>query len=111
MTNANSSILISYNDVNNVILAGDDGKFSYNLDLPLDIGMVITFNAKLLDDVIYHTKVITIVYSGELVLDNATSVVSFKLEPIINSPIFCPRDNGLNVSVTDSRVNSTDWKL
>ena len=106
-----ASILISYNDVNSVVTADGDGKFSYSYDSALPIGAVITFNAKLSDDVIYHTKVIQIVYSGEIVLDSASSVVTFKLVPISDSPIICPRDSTLNVIVTDSRVNSSDWKL
>lgn len=106
-----TSILISYNDVNSVALADSDGKFSYSYDSALPIGTVITFDAKLSDDVIYHTKVIQIVYSGEIVLDSASSVVTFKLVPISDSPIICPRDSVLNVIVMDSRVNSSDWKL
>ena len=106
-----TSILISYNDVNGVVQADSDGKFSYSYDSALPIGTVITFNAKLNDDVIYHTKVIQIVYSGEIVLDSSSSVVTFKLVPISDSPIICPRDSTLNVIVTDSRVNSSDWKL
>ena len=44
-------------------------------------------------------------------MDSASSVVTFKLVPISDSPIICPRDSTLNVIVTDSRVNSSDWKL
>lgn len=111
VTMSGASILISYKDVNSVVTADSDGKFSYSYDSALPIGTVITFNAKLSDDVIYHTKVIQIVYSGEIVLDSASSVVTFKLVPISDSPIICPRDSTLNVIVTDSRVNSSDWKL
>lgn len=111
VTVPDTSILISYNDVNSVVTADGDGRFSYSYDSALPIGTVITFNAKLSDDVIYHTKVIQIVYSGEIVLDSASSVVTFKLVPISDSPIICPRDSTLNVVVTDSRVNSSDWKL
>lgn len=107
----NSSILISYNDVNNVVIADNNGKFSYSYENTLDIGTIITFNAKLYDDVIYHTKNIQIVYSGEIVLESASSTVSFKLNPISQTPLICPRDTSLNIIVTDSRINSSDWKL
>ncbi len=111
VTGAGNSILISYNDVNSVVVAGDDGTFNYSYDTPLEIGTIITFNVKMRNDVIYHTKVIQIVYSGELFIDNASSIINFKLDPISTNPIICPREGELVVKVTDSRVNSTDWKL
>lgn len=58
VTMSGASILISYKDVNSVVTAGSDGKFSYSYDSALPIGAVIIFNAKLSDDVIYHAKVI-----------------------------------------------------
>ncbi len=111
VTDAFNSILISYNDVNAVVVADSFGKFSYKYDKALDIGTVITFNVKLYEDVIYHTKVIQIVYSGELVLDSASKMVSFKLSPISYNPILCPRNNDVIVTVMDSRVSSSNWKL
>lgn len=106
-----SSILISINDVNTVVLADSSGNFSYNYDKPLDIGTIITFNVKLSDNAIYHTKVIQIIYSGEIVLASASKVINFKLEPISNNPILCPRNGEMIVNVVDSRVNYTNWKL
>lgn len=110
-TISGSSILISYNDINDVVLVDSDGNFSYSYINPLDIGTIITFNVKMKDDVIYNTKVIQIVYSGELVIDSASETIGFTLIPISNNPILCKRNSQMIVTIIDSRVNSTDFKL
>lgn len=110
-TGAGNSILISYDNINSVVITDDNGNFTYNYDTPLEIGTIITFNIKKSNDLLYHTKVIQIVYSGELILDSASKIISFKLVPINNNPTLCPRDGDMIVNVIDSRVNSTVWKL
>lgn len=111
VTGTGNSVLISYNDVNVVVVSDSDGNFNYSYDNELAIGTVITFNVKMKDDVIYHTKVIQIVYSGELILDSASKIVNFSLKPISLNPILCPRLDELKIKVIDSRVNSTPWRL
>ena len=111
ITKPNASILIEYNDVSDVVLADDTGKFNYSYSEPLPIGTVITFNIKEYNDLIYVTKVIQIVYSGELILESATKTLTFKLSPISLDPLLCPRNEELNVTVIDSRVVSSEWKL
>lgn len=105
-----ASLLIKYNDVNTVTKADAGGFFSTSIP-ELPIGTIITIISKMDNDLIYHTKEIEIVFSGELILDSATKVISFTLDPIKKDPIICPRKDELDVIVTDSRVNSTNWKL
>lgn len=111
LTKPKASILIQYNEVSEVITANENGQFSYTYEEALPIGTKITFQSKLADEVIYHTKVITIVYSGELVIDKATEKITFLLESISLSPLLCPKTTELKVMVTDSRINSSAWKL
>ena len=111
ITSKNASILITYNDVTTIALADENGTFSYNYNTALPVGTIITLTAKLEDELIYHTKKIQVVYSGELVLDEASKIVNFKFDPIGLDPILCPRNNELTITVTDSRVNSSNWKL
>ena len=59
----------------------------------------------------YYIKTVEIVYSGELTLDTATKYFEFKLSPISNNPLLYPRLNDLIITVTDSRVDSSPWKL
>ena len=105
-----ASLLIKYNDVNIVTKADAGGFFSTSIP-ELPIGTIITIISKMDNDLIYHTKEIEIVFAGELILDSATKVISFTLDPIKKDPIICPRKDELDVIVTDSRVNSTNWKL
>ena len=106
-----ASILISYDDVTTVITADSTGNFIYSYENPLPLGTLITFQVKEHDDLLYHTKSIQIVYSGELILESASKIVNFKLSPISLNPILCPRSSDLIINVIDSRVSSTDWKL
>lgn len=109
-TSPNASILIEYLDIQDIVLADNNGKFSYTY-LALPIGIDITYNVKESNDLIYHTKKIQIVYSGELNLDSATSTIKFNLIPIKTNPILCPKTEPLLITVTNSRINSSNWKL
>lgn len=111
ITKPNTSILIQYNNLNEITVADEKGEFSYTYDEALPIGTQITFQSKLSNELIYHTKVIEIVYSGELIIDSATEKVTFLLEPISIIPLLWPKTNELKVTITDSRVNSSNWKL
>ena len=106
-----ASILIEYDDVVGVVVAEADGSFSYSYDQALPVGTNITLTAKLNDDLIYHTKKVQIVYTGEIILDEATKIVNFNLSPIKTNPILCPRLNELYVEVIDSRAVSSNWEL
>ena len=107
----NSSILIEYDNESVGVKVNEDGTYSYTLPNTLPIGTKITFNTKLQNEPIYNTKIIEIVYSGELVIDDATKKVKFVLEPISTNPILCPKENELVINVTDSRIHSSNWKL
>ena len=111
LTLPNASVLITINDTSNIVLADDTGKFTYNLDSALPIGTYITFNVKNYQDLIYHTKKVQIVYSGDLTLDNATNMVEFLLTPISLNPIICPKKDDVNLIVTDTRINKTSWNI
>lgn len=107
----NASVMIIYLNVNAVVVADDLGNFTYSYDSPLPIGTVIKFEVKEYHTPIYYTKSIEIIYPGELVIESAPKVISFKLVPISSSPLLCPKTKFLNIVVNDSRVNSGAWYL
>lgn len=111
ITEANSSILIQYDNTNEVVTSDSNGKFSYNYSTPLPIGTIITLNVKKQNSLIYQTKKIQIVFSGELIIDEITKEIKFSLNPISTNPIICPRSNQVIIKIIDSRVNSSNWKL
>lgn len=106
-----SSILISYNETNNVITSDSSGNFTYTYSPTLPIDTVITFNIKEYNDLLYHTKTVKIVYPGELAIDSATKVINFSLSPISTTPLICPKTTSLSLKIIDTRANSTDWRL
>ena len=48
---------------------------------------------------------------GELTLLKATKNIPFSMIPSSTNPIILPKKNETVVTVVDSRVNSTNWKL
>lgn len=106
-----SSILIEYDGLSEIIQADENGNFSYSYSNFLPAGTQITFTAKQYEDLLYYTKKVEIVYSGELIIDKVTKNFQFEIYAIKKSPIICPRLTDLSVVVIDSRINSSDWKL
>ena len=111
ITDSNTSILIEYNDVSTIVKDNEEGIFSYDYQETLEIGTVISFIVKNYDTVLYYNKTVEIVYGGKLTLDTATKYFEFKLSHINDNPLLYPRLNDLIINVTDSRVNSSPWKL
>ena len=110
-TESDASVLVEYEDVSVVLQANEEGEFTYSYDAALPVGTIITLTCKTYNDVIYYTKEIQIVYSGELVIDSATKHFQFEVYAISQNPVLCPRLPTLNITVVDSRVNSSEWKL
>lgn len=110
-TESYASLQIEYNDVLAYAEADEEGEFTYSYDTPMPVGTVITFTVKSYENVIYYTKKIQVVYSGELVIDSATKYFQFEVYAISKEPVICPRLTSLSVTVIDSRINSSDWKL
>lgn len=102
--------MIKYNNQTNIINADNTGTFNHTLEEPLPIGTNITFDIKKQNDLIYYTKTVQIVYSGDLTID-APQTITFDLIPISNNPIICPKQNKLEITIIDSRINETTWNL
>lgn len=110
-TDFNADVLISYLNNNDIVSANNDGYFSYNITSPLALGTNIKYIANKKNSFIYETREIQVKYSGELVLNNAPEKIQFKLSPISSLPILCPRLEDIKIIITDSRLESTNWKL
>lgn len=106
-----ASLVISYEDKEGVAVANENGEFSYSYGVELKEGTEIILNCKTYNDVLYYTKKIQIVYSGELVISEATKHFNFEVYAMSLSPVICPRQGALKITVIDSRVNSSEWKL
>lgn len=111
ITLANASILIQYNDVTAVFTANEEGIFEYTLANTLDIGTIIKFNAKENNNLIYKTKEVQIVYSGEIIIESAPTTINFNLKPISINPLLCGKNESVIIKITDTRINKTPWNL
>lgn len=111
ITNAYNSILIEYNTTSTIVIADEYGNFTHTYTTTLPEGTKIKLTVKQYEEPIYYTKQVQVVYSGELTLESATKYFQFEPYAISTNPTLCPRLTELSIIVTDSRVNSTNWKL
>ena len=107
----NSSILIEYDDIKTVVLTDESGYFTYSYENPLPIGTLVTFTSKENSSLIYKTKKVTIVFSGELTIDSYPDVINFILKPVSTNPLLLAKSEDIVIKITDSRIDSSDWKL
>ncbi len=111
LTLSNASLLITHNDTEATTLADSNGLFSYSYGTTLPIGTTFKIEAKEENKPIYVTKTITIVYSGELIITSVPTTISFLPQVLSKDPLLCPRKENIPIVITDSRLNSTAWKL
>ena len=107
----NSSLIIKYNNESHIIVSDSNGAYTLNLETPQPEGTNIEITVKEQNEPIYQTKIITIVYVGEITIISAPTLIEFKMSPISKNPIKCPKTEDLIVKVSDTRAISTDWDL
>lgn len=111
-TTPSSDIKISYLNNSQIITANDTtGYFELNIADKLPIGTQITYLANVKNSFIYQIKEIEIIYAGELVLNNAPENIEFDLNPFSTNPILCPSKEKISLTITDTRIESSNWKL
>lgn len=110
-TIAKADIMISYEKTSVIVSADENGFFKETLANTLPEETVITFLANYANSFIYQSKVVQIVYRGELTLTKAPTMINFSLHPISLNPVICSRSNALEIIVTDTRLVSSNWKL
>lgn len=59
----------------------------------------------------YTERKVTVPFSGELTLLRVTENIPFSMNPSSIKPIILPKKNQTVVTVVDSRINSSKWKL
>lgn len=107
----NSSLLIKYNNESHVAVSDSTGAYTLNLEAPQPEGTSIEITVKEQNEPIYQTKIITIVYVGEITIISAPTLIEFKMSSISKNPIICPKTEDLIIKVSDTRAISTDWNL
>lgn len=106
----NSDVLIEYNGSSMEVSAGDTGLFEYNLSDSLSDNTEIKITSNAPGSFIYMTRIVTVPFDGELSLIKANDNISFSFEPISNTMIL-PKKEELLLTIIDSRLVSSKWKL
>lgn len=109
-TSSFADVLIKYNGNTEIVTAEEDGFFKYDLTTSIPDNTEIEFISNIPNSFLYETRKITTPFNGELSLMDTDNALSFSLIPINNSKIF-PRTKKIVISVVDSRLNSSNWRL
>lgn len=109
-TSSFADVLIKYNGNTEIVTAEENGFFKYDLTTSIPDNTEIEFISNIPNSFLYETRKITTPFNGELSLMDTDNSLSFSLIPINNSKIF-PRTKKIVISVVDSRLNSSNWRL
>lgn len=106
----NSNILITYDSINETLTSDINGLFEYTLNDSLTDNKEITITASP-TNFIFNTRKITTPFDGELTLLKTTEVSTFNPIPISTNPTTYAREKQIIITIIDSRLLSTNWKL
>lgn len=115
-SNTFSGHTISFADVkieydNQILTASSDenGLFEINLDSPIEDNKIVKvttyFNG------CFSERKITTPFNGEITLLKVTGNIPFSTNKISTTPIILPKQNSTTITIVDSRINATKWKL
>jgi len=104
-----ANVKIEYEDKSINALADENGLFEAKVDTVISNNTVVKI-ASCLNGCFTERKVTT-PFNGELTLFKVTQNIAFSMIPTSINPIILPKQNENIVTVIDSRLNSTNWKL
>ena len=104
-----ANVKIEYEDKSINALADENGLFEAKVDTVISNNTVVKI-ASCLNGCFTERKVTT-PFNGELTLFKVTQNIAFSMIPTSTNPIILPKQNENIVTVIDSRLNSTNWKL
>lgn len=104
-----ANVKIEYDNKSLTATADENGLFEANVDSAIAENTRVKITS-CLNSCFTERKVIT-PFMGELTLLKATENIPFSMKMSSTNPIILPKKNETVVTVVDSRVNSTNWKL
>lgn len=104
-----SNVKIEYDNKSLTLEADENGLFEANINDAILDNTRVKITA-CLNACFSERKVIT-PFNGELTLLNVTDNIPFSMMPSSINPVILPKKNKTVITVVDSRVNSTSWKL
>ncbi len=104
-----ANVKIEYDNKILTATADENGLFEANIDAVIPNNTRVKIISCL--NSCFTERKVTVPFMGELTLLKVTKNIPFSMIPTSNNPVILPKENETVVTVIDSRVNSTDWKL
>lgn len=104
-----SNVKIEYDDKSLTLEADENGLFETNINDNILDNTRVKITACL--NACFSEKKVITPFNGELTLLNVTDNIPFSMMPSSLNPVILPKKNKTVITVVDSRVNSTSWKL
>lgn len=104
-----ANVKIEYEDKSIKALADENGLFEAKVDTVIPNNTVVKITSCL--NGCFTERKVTTPFNGELTLFNVTQNIAFSMIPTSINPIILPKQKENIVTVIDSRLNSTNWKL
>ena len=104
-----ANVKIEYEDKSIKALADENGLFEAKVDTVISNNTVVKITSCL--NGCFTERKVTTPFNGELTLFNVTQNIAFSMIPTSINPIILPKQKENIVTVIDSRLNSTNWKL
>ena len=108
-TIAYSKVLIEYDTKRLITTANEEGLFEIDIDSAVPDNMRVKITSCL--NGCYTERKINIPFNGELTLLKTTENIPFSTIPVSYNPIILHKKNMTVITIVDSRINSTKWKL
>lgn len=104
-----ANVKIEYEDKSIKALADENGLFEAKVDTVIPNNTVVKITSCL--NGCFTERKVTTPFNGELTLFKVTQNIAFSMIPTSINPILLPKQKENIVTVIDSRLNSTNWKL
>ena len=104
-----ANVKIEYDNKILTAVSDENGLFEANIDSVIPDSTRVKITSCL--NSCFTERKVTTPFMGELTLLKTTKNIPFSMIPSSTNPIILPKNNETVVTVVDSRVNSTNWKL
>ena len=104
-----ANVKIEFDNESLLVSADENGLFEAKVDTVISNNTVVKITSCL--NGCFTERKVTIPFLGELTLLKATENIPFSMSSSSTKPIILPKKNKTVVTVVDSRLNSTNWKL
>ena len=108
-TKPHANVKIEYDNKSLIVESDENGFFEANIDSTIADNTKVKITTCL--NSCFAERRVTTPFMGELTLLKTTENITFSMIPSSTNPTILPKQKETVVTVVDSRINSTNWKL